>query len=313
MSETEIGVADVLRALAVLRPASDGTVAAVIWLLGFDLLSSVRPAGPPIPEDPDLDVDEEPVTVPDVDESGIEVLTPVAHEDADFATGTSWRAAAPVQDLSIEMLMAPLPYEPLLAPGRAPSIIAAVTATALEENEPDPDALVELIADGRAVDRVPHRQRATMVRGVQVLLDHGWGMDPFARDQAELLADIRSVVGRSAVEPVSFRDAPTRGALPEGRRRWQDYVPPAAGTPVLAITDLGIGGPPVHPARARAGEWADFAAQLDRRESALVALVPYPRSRWPRWVGRTLTAIPWDRTTTLSTALTALRWAGRPR
>jgi len=115
-----------------------------------------------------------------------------------------------------------------------------------------------------------------------------------------------------AVEPVSFRDTPTRGALPEGRRRWQDYVPPAAGTPVLAITDLGIGGPPVHPARARAGEWADFAAQLDRRESALVALVPYPRSRWPRWVGRTLTAIPWDRTTTLSTALTALRWAGRP-
>jgi hypothetical protein len=155
----------VLRALAVLRPASDGTVAAVIRLLGFDLLSSVRPAGPSIPDDPDLDVDEEPVTVPDVDESGSEVLT---------------------------------------------------------------------------------------------------------------------LVGRSAVEPVSFRDAPTRGALPEGRRRWQDYVPPAAGTPVLAITDLGIGGPPTHPARARAGEWADFAAQLDRRESALVALVPYPRSRWPR-------------------------------
>jgi hypothetical protein len=311
MTGTGIGVADVLRALDALRPADDDTTSAVVALLGFDLLPPAGTVEPTTPDDVDLDT-EEVEAYREADEGAeIELLTPISHDSAPLDPRTDWRAAEPVDEHPIEVLTAPLPHQPLLLPRRAPSIIAAAAATVTEEDAPDPEALVEMVAEGRPVQRIPHRRRRTLIRGVQVLLDHGKGMEPFARDQVELLRDIRSVVGRSAVERVSFRNAPTRGALPAGQRRWQAYTPPPAGTPVLAVTDLGIGGPPVYPARAQSGEWVDLAAQLGRRGSALVALVPYPPSRWPPQVAAAVPVVTWDRKTTLSAVLTALRRSGR--
>jgi hypothetical protein len=310
-----VGIADVRRALALLRPADEGTTSAVAELLGFDLLSSGDRVPPWTTDDSDLQTEE----AMDVgrsaaaDDAEIERLVPVGWESYDAAARTDWRAAEPVDELPLEVLTAPLSLEPLLPRRSTPSIIAAAASTAVENDEPDAEQLVEVVATGRPVDRIPHGVRPTLIRGVQVLVDHGKGMEPFARDQVELVRDIVSVVGRSAVQRASFRNAPTRGILPAGRWRRQAYAAPPPGTPVLALTDLGIGGPPVYPTRARADEWIALADLLAQRGSPLLAFVPYPPSRWPPRIAAAIEVLTWDRSTSLSTVLMARRRRGRPR
>lgn len=311
----EVGVGDVVRAFAAVRPDGEHTTRAVAALLGFGLhdspvrLPDVLPAPPPDEPDPEP---EERDAGPAPDDGVVEQLTPVSYDLDGPETTPRWQAAQPIEALSADVAAAALPHAPLLAPRSAPALLAAAAATSNEGSVLDVEQLVEVVAAGRPVERLPHVRHRSLVRGVQVLVDHGRGMEPFARDQAELLDDLRRVVGRSAVAVVAFRDAPLRRVLPAGARQWRPrYRPPAPGTPVLALTDLGIGGPSAHSTRSRPSEWLSLATLLARRGSALVALVPYPEHRWPGRLADVAAVLPWDRDTSLVTVLAALRRAGR--
>jgi hypothetical protein len=248
------------------------------------------------------------------DETPVKQLVPIAYDSEAVGTETQWQAAEPVEELPRDLAAAPLPHAPLLEPSRTPSILAAAASTIAEEDALDTDQLVKVLCSGQPVEDMPYLRRRSLVRGVQLLIDHGKGMEPFARDQLELSSALERVVGRSAVTQASFRNSPTRGVLPAGEWRWQKrFRPPAPGTPVLAVSDLGLGGPSVYPARARPDEWLGLARLLARRGSALVTLVPYPEDRWPLRIAAAFTVLPWDRSTTLSTVLSALRKADRPR
>jgi hypothetical protein len=202
----------------------------------------------------------------------------------------------------------PLPLLPLLPTWVTPGILTASIATDAGDGRPDVDALVELIAQRRFDVAIPRFVRASLFRGVQLLLDRSPAMIPFARDVTELARMVRSVVGHN-VEEISFSGAP-QDLLPSATK---SYAPPRPGTPVLALSDLGIGQAQGYLRPDASTTWPPLAEMLHRRGSPLVALVPYPRSRRPA-LGDWVRMIPWDTTTSPADVTRAVgRVLGGPR
>ena len=207
---------------------------------------------------------------------------------------------------------APPPIEPLFRPGWARAVLSAVLSTAGDAGEIDVDALVPRIATRSQIDHLPRLPRPTMRRGAQLLLDRGPALTPFGADQDWLAAQVRRVGGSDRVQVVEFFSAPNREGPIDATGRPITYATPASGTPVLVMTDLGIGRPPGWTDWATPEEWLEYALLIRKAGCPLFVLVPYPRRRWPRALADRLSILPFDRATAVSTVrrLTRIRQAG---
>jgi hypothetical protein len=194
----------------------------------------------------------------------------------------------------------PPPLSPLLAPQWARGILSAALATRAEDGPLDTERVVERLANYENVERFPTVVTRTLRRGAHLLLDKSQAMTPFTRDQAWLAREIRRVAGGSHVALLRFVGSPLRGAG-GAPPPWPAYEPPPAGTPVVLLTDLGAGRPPLAADRADAGEWGEFAAEMHRAGCPVVAFVPYGPARWPPGLERHMTIVEWDRRTTVAT------------
>ncbi|NUP31743.1 MAG: hypothetical protein HOU01_08495, partial [Streptomycetaceae bacterium] len=192
-----------------------------------------------------------------------------------------------------------LPYQPLIAPRSTAAVLQAALSREIADGEPDIPAAVEMLARCRPLDRLPRRPDRTLRFGVQVLVDHGSGMQPFLRDQDELVTRVQNTVGHERTQVMHFEDSPLLGAGCGPRWSWGDYRPPTPGTPVLALTDLGLGGPAPWPRRGSRREWERLAKGLRRAGCPMVVFLPYPRHRWPTWAADAMRLVPWDRHTTV--------------
>lgn len=201
---------------------------------------------------------------------------------------------------------APLPLLPLFVPGWTSAIVRAMVSRQVPEGAVDIASLIDTLAHGRPVRRLPRLPVPTMRYGVQVLVDRSTGMQPFRRDQNELLEHFRAVVGPELVKVGYFSGVPQHGTGPGGRWTRTAYVPPEPGRPVLLLSDLGLGGPPEDPGRGTREDWEHFVGLVTRANCGVVALSPYPPRRWPRWMTRLLPLVSWDRTTTASRAAVRL-------
>lgn len=220
------------------------------------------------------------------------LLRPTRVEPADVSPAPAEPLAAPGTE------RAPLPHQPLLEPDWTAAILRAVLSRQVDEGPVDLRALIDTLAHGRPVQWLPRGPVATLRYGVQVLVDRGTGLQPFRRDQDELVARIRSVAGPDLVDVGYFSDAPQRGTGPGVRWTRTAYEPPARGTRVLLLSDLGLGGPPHDPSRSTRADWEDFVGRVTRAGCVVVALTPSPPDRWPAWTTRLLPLVSWDRTTT---------------
>lgn len=315
-SRGDIWLADLARAIAALQPADDRVVEVMAGLLGI----AAEPARDrPLPA-PRQDVETEPVPPPapvvrdmerqasDREEEShaenaerLEVLQPTGRASAGWMR--PWLLADDLEEFSERHIGGVRAYEPLFVRSWSRELLAAALAQQMPGGRVDERRLVGLVTSARPVTEIPRHPRRSLSRGVQVLVDLGDGMEPFARDQSELLEEIRRVVGDSRVQVLQFRDSPTRGAGSGPIWTWKPYVPPEPGSPVLALTDLGIGGPAIHPRRSRPNEWAALASRLRRRSCPLVAFVPYGPERWPRRLARMVTIVEWDRSATVGKLL----------
>lgn len=227
--------------------------------------------------------------------TGFQLLTPVGHEERpaiEWAVGSLPAPTGRHRDR-------PLPHEPLLPPRSASAILQLALARVTEEGAPDIPGTVRRLAEGRAVAEVPRQPVPTLRFGVQVLVDLGPGMEPFGRDQRELLTRIRNTVGHENTAVHYFEGCPLRGAGPGDRSTWSAYRAPARGTRVVLLSDLGLGGPALGLRRGTPEEWREWAALLDAAQCQAVAFVPYPRRRWPSWARGLLHLVQWDRSTTV--------------
>ncbi|MCX4763657.1 hypothetical protein OG562_22370 [Streptomyces sp. NBC_01275] len=317
---SQIWVGDAVRALKVAR--TPGEQAHVLEMLGF--APAVVPAtdrGTPFAapdgsrtpvetprQERDPEPDHEPPPSP-ADDDGTEtvdvteelpLLRPTRVEPVQAPREPVEPLARPTSE------RAPLPHQPLFVPAWTSAVLRAMISRRVPEGAVDLSSLVDTLAHGRPVGRLPRLPVPTMRYGVQVLVDRGTGMQPFRRDQNHLLERIRAVVGPSLVEVGYFSGAPQRGTGPGARWTRTAYAPPESGRPVLLLSDLGLGGPPDDPQRGAREDWEHFVGLVTRAGCGVVALSPYPPRRWPRWMTSLLPLVSWDRTTTAARAAVRL-------
>ncbi|MFJ9018946.1 hypothetical protein ACIRPU_03000 [Streptomyces sp. NPDC102259] len=215
---------------------------------------------------------------------------------------TDWEAIPSLDVVTERHLSARPQLEPLLTGRSSAAILNAMLTTRVrDDGEPDIDSLVEAFARGIPLTRLPRAARPTLRFGVQVLVDLGDAMQPYHRDQQDLVGRITGLVGAELTQVRYFADAPTRGTGPGARRTWLPYRTPSPGTRVLVVSDLGAGGPVFHPRRALAAEWYGVLDEIVRAGCTALALVPYPADRVPTELTRLLSVLTWDRSTTAST------------
>ena len=130
---------------------------------------------------------------------------------------------------------------------------------------------------------------------VQLLLDRGEGMQPYLADLDFLADEFVDVAGRDRVERRTFVGTPLRGLDPDfftgESAHWEG---PAAGSLVLVLTDLGLGGPPASRDRAPASEWRAMAATVASVQADLRVLTPFPPARSPAGLAEIIRIVNWD-------------------
>ena len=210
----------------------------------------------------------------------------------------SWtRNALPRPDR--ELMRGQSPYTPLLARSSTVALLEAALSGTARDGDVEIEDVVELLARGLPLASLPRRVRRTLRHGVQVLVDHGPAMEPFARDQAELCKRVRALVGRDKTEELHFARSPLHGAGAGPSWTWEAYDPPPRGGAVLLLSDCGTIGLPGDHARSTPEEWRRFAESVRRGGARPLALVPVPQRRVPGWLSAVMPVLCWDRGTTV--------------
>jgi hypothetical protein len=330
-----VGLGDLLRAFGRLAPEDDATRAAIGRLLGFERV----PAGAPAVETARIPLDEpraqerraperpraeappaapagpgDTGVSPAPGPSGDPLVIRLLDEAGEGGGAPAVQLAAPAGVAALPRPPAgdagePVPeLDPLFAPRWVRTLVSAALAVPRPEGAVEIDRVVERIARRLPVTRLPRRPTPTLRMGVQVLVDRCKGMEPFQHDAEELIERIRAVVGESSTAVLRF-DGDPRVAGTGPKRRWGAYRPPAAGSPVLVLSDFGLAG--ADPFDGDPVEtWLDFAAMTRRARCPLIAFVPFPERRWPVALAGRMALVEWDRTATVTAARRAAQKGG---
>jgi hypothetical protein len=304
---SEIGLGDLATALKELNASGDTTVD-IARLLG--VAAAPPPARPALPKPRPRVVDspQHPESQPSPSQRHEDPL-----DDRHLPIGDRSRlvlrttplpsiAVSPPDWLTSQLPAAPrrsgpaaaLPsIDPLLQPRLFASILIGLAQTFRRDGDIDVGATVDTIARRRPLTAVARHLQPTVRMGVELLLDRSEAMTPFEPDMEQLVVACQRVLG-AGVRVRSFDERPTFAG--EGAEsRWTTYAPPAAGTPVIAVTDFGI----ARGAIGLADDWLAVSGMLRRAGCPLVALVPWPARRHPQWLKRRIPIVEWDRGTTM--------------
>ena len=327
MKRSIISSGDALRAVAALRPRDEETLRAVVRMLGltFDAGLATRAA-------------------PSIGAWKPSAATSITTAPIQAAAREPERAVLPANQPAVASRLrhlrsssaAPAPPEWLDEPGdvlsaappagEAPrkralfhrvsrrGLLSAALATLVPEGDLDVDGVVDIVGRGRALTRLPRLPAPTLRGGAQLLLDVSAGMDPFLEDQQQILNALDDIFADDRLDVLYLAGCPDRGVGKGPRDGWAPWTPPPHGVPVVALTDLGIGGPVLDDDRAAPAEWLRFAQRVQVEGHALVALVPYEASRWPAALSREMVLIHWSERTTVGAVRRTIRhtWR-RPR
>ena len=189
----------------------------------------------------------------------------------------------------------PIPI-PLLSPLAGRFIVQELVASSRFGPDPDLERLVDGLARREIPQPVPLQEHRTLAFGVQVLVDEGEGMEPFADDQEGMVDLVQRLVGEAIVDVRRIHE------VPDPADPVYPWEPPPPGVPVLALTDLGLAGRVERGAADLNAAWQLVAAALAVRGSSVIALLPYPPARWPVSLRDCIDLVPWDRSTTTARA-----------
>jgi hypothetical protein len=315
-SQSAINLGDLARALEDLKPDDEATRRAIALTLGLDLAvpesqeKTSKEKGSPLPKPPqpgEIGGDRNPFM-----KSSVRPIASLIEHTASEERAPSIYVP-PLEPSKPEDDMQPPPLEPLFFPRWTRGILSASLATDSTTGPPDVERIVQTLARGMCLHELPMLPSPTLTRGVQLLIDRSQAMLPFIRDQIRLREEILRVVGSDRVSTMRFVGCPLRGAGEGPEMSWSQYEPPLPGTPVLLLTDLGIGRPRLIDERASVTEWRKFAQLVKKAQCPLVAFVPYLAARWPQALRRHLTIIQWDRKTTATTVRNRVKRAHEVR
>jgi hypothetical protein len=291
-----IGV--VVRALAEIGLEGEATLSTVLRAMGWgDMVTAVppvnvparsRPPGPPAPQS----TISRRVTDRRGGQSTLPTLVSTQSEEPEWL-----RDCEPLRIRRRRVPLFEKPIASLFPPLVTRAILSRLAAAPTSLGEVDVSKLVETMGRGRPFTILPRRSVLTLSKGLDVLVDYGRGMDPFRVDIVDLLDSLARAVGPHRLSIRAFRSCPSMGVMDLETAATTRYRPPSNGTPVLAVTDLGMAEQ-----RARGGmlpetDWLDFAGQLRAGGSPLLVLMPCPPSQAPLAIRRSIKLVIWDRHT----------------
>ena len=304
MSMHPVGLGDVWRAIAAIAPDDTARWAAISATLGFqfsELKSDGRtgtgggelgkPGQAGVPRAVAVD------TAIGPSEAALPIIEPTETENGtDVPPFLSHVAELPRDDTPVRGPS----IEALFAGPTAPSILRAAVVVPQATGPIDVARTVDVIATRRPLERLPRRRSWRPAQDVVVLPDLGRGMDAFAEDVDQLVADLERVVGRDAVRVSGFVGRPALGLAELGPRR---------GTRVLILTDLGVStlAGPDEIGRKR---WVELADLVRTTQAQVTVLVPWPPDDPRAAVASGLPLVTWDRATSVAQVLRAVRDRG---
>lgn len=192
------------------------------------------------------------------------------------------------------MPMSPPAPQPLIGKRVRRAIFCSALATRMSDGPPDIDQILERFTSCRPLTDLPRLAERTLRYGVQVLVDCWIGMAPFSADQQSVLKAIRELFAPDRFEQLRFAGCPSRGVGPGARKDRRPWKPPRRRTPILLLSDLGIGGPMLDPDGSDPIEWLAFARKVREAGCPLIAFVPYEPRRWPKDLARSMTLVHWS-------------------
>ena len=213
MPVAAIWVSDLVASIEVLQPANDSTLDAIADLLGIKRVAgpspslSYKPSHPQQTTPPPGGADSN--SRPSPSASGrlpftVQELPPIIPEEAPVQT---WGNVEPVK-LQASIPGVPPKPVPLFSPLAARFIAQELVASSRFGPHPDLDRLLDALARCEIPQPVPLQERRTLALGVQVLVDDGEGMEPFAGDQQEMVDLVRRLVGEALVEVRQIYEVP---------------------------------------------------------------------------------------------------------
>ncbi|OPG08482.1 hypothetical protein B1R27_09815 [Streptomyces sp. GKU 895] len=340
----EVFLGDLVKSVALLRPGDRVTSEAIAHLLGFETTVPVvdpppapptaRTPPPPVtvapqhitgPESPPWTrpapadaapplrsaLPEHPDLAPRLAERPLDFalsrISQPGEDDEKRAPSEGRPTSSPHYDGSDEGVLPTVP-DPPWTPEWARGVMVAVVSAPVASRRLDQRVLMRKVSRQQAMRSVPWQRRPSTRRGVQLLLDHSAGMAPFQDDRRWLRALLESVAGRDRVEVLRFTGSPLRGVVRTAGTAPEVYRPPAPGTPVVLVSDLGRVRPPfTGGASARFDEWLDFIDGVLHAGCPPVCVSPFPARVYPRSVRGRVALIPFDRRISLRHAREATR------
>lgn len=320
---SEVGLAEILEALELLKPKSSQAHALVADALGlgWHRVDERIVIGPEISvqqiaeslNNTESDVTSE-LKVPMLSQSSgslIDSSTPILSPDpdVDFSDNKISKtlfnlipsSTTTLEPTNIALHMVRPRYEPLLCDKWFRSLMGVMLATSRATQEIDLNVLVRELARGQLLDNLPFRRRRTMQRGVLLFLDRSESMQPFWRDEKELLKRLQRFLGKPKVQAWLLE---IDRWLPEGSRLQWYSTPPnqlPEKTPLLIVSDFGMSGE-LAGNQTNLEIWLPLIDLARKNDCPIIALIPAPESHWPKILKQHITySFVWDRNTSLST------------
>jgi hypothetical protein len=303
---SELGLAETLQVCNALG-VRDGTYAQ--WLaecLGLTWKKSIESGqtqSPDLTRTPDL-AESLPSDIPPTPETRkLKILEPISQEPMAFekvfeGKTEQIRNAVEIRPASLAESKERPDFQPLFVNRWFQGIFTALLGVKVPSSEIDFRKLERYVIQEEFFTQLPFKTRTRLVKGVHVLLDRSESMQPFWRDQAELLASLRRLLGAAPVQHSWFEyDASTPRIIWPKPRQFR------IETPVLLITDFGGGADPFG---AQTIDWAPWRPILEPArcsQSPVFALIPASKNFWPTTVDRFIDcSLLWDRETSPLTA-----------
>jgi hypothetical protein len=305
MARRPISLADRLRALASLVPGDNWTKAALLDMMrshespGNVRRAAHRAAGPQARTQPaaspdwllrgDREAAEPPAAAPKPTSSVLPNATRVTPLGRRPISAPSPLASSGLAALGSVPERQPLP---IIDFGKTRAVLAALSATPAPGGAVDTSAVLDCISRGLPLDRLSRLTVWSVRRGLQLLIDRSAAMTPLRYDVESVGSRLELILG-DRLQRLYFDSCPSRGVGAGERSGWKPWTAPAAGVPVVMLTDLGCAGPRSNPEWASPEEWARFADRAGDAGTTLLALVPYPARRVPPALAQRVTVAPW--------------------
>ncbi len=182
---------------------------------------------------------------------------------------------------------------PLIRESRLLPFLRRVLGQNRPSRQPDVVGMIKRLGQGKALRRIPKRQRHHWSAQICIVLDYSQDTQPFWDDFNHLMRLLKRWHGSFGLDVRILHNGPARQPYyrqPRGNQvyPWQT---PAAGTPVLILSDLGVHDDSAEISRI----WQQFAVYLKATTGEAAVLAPVAVIQHSLRLQRLFQIYEWDR------------------